>query len=582
MLIDARKLVPDAVEEADLCIVGAGPAGISLAREFIGRRYSVILLESGGLDLDDDLQSLGQAGEKHVAIAGPVWNKRQFGGNSSDWNVRTDISRNSVRLTRLSAIDFERRDWIEKSGWPITLGDLEPYYERAQRVFRLEPGAYNADDWEDPEAVHLPIPGDDVETAMFQFGTGEVFTTRYRRELEQSGNVRVYHHATALEIETDADGAEATGVRAASLPGREFRVRARCVVLAGGGMSSAHLLLLSDRVRPEGLGNRHDLVGRYFMDHPILRGGAFIPASPRLFEDMALYDLRTVRGVPAMGHLLITEAALRREQLLQLSMVFFPRENPGDRALSTRQQRGIQGAHLAREALERGKAPRLRDLAKVVLGADGVAKRVLNRAPAPITDFTRGGWSKDLSGHRYEFFEVLHQVEQAPHRDNRIYLGDKRDPLGCRKLVIDWRWHDEDVAATMRAQDLYARALARAGLGRFDIIRRDGRPEVFYPSTAHYMGTTRMHRDPREGVVDEHCRVHGVRNLYVASGSVFSTGGFVNPTLTIVALALRIGDRIKREFGSAIETDVAALRPGAAAAGGLGAERRDTKVREVS
>lgn len=580
MFFDARKLSPDAVIEADICIVGAGPAGISLAREFNGRRYNVVLLESGGLNLDESLQSLGQAGEKHFAETGPLWNKRQFGGNASDWNVRTDFSRHSVRLTRLSEIDFERRDWIENSGWPVTLADLEPHYERAQRVFRLEPGAYNAEDWEDVEAAHLDIPGGDIETRMFQFGTGEVFTHRYRLVLEHSHNVRVYHHATAVEVETDDAGARATGVRAASLPGREFRVRARCVVLAGGGMTCAHLLLLSGRAHPQGLGNRHDLVGRYFMDHPILRGGTFVPNSPKLFEAMTLYDLRTIRGVPAMGHLLLSEAALRRERLLQLSMVMFPREDLA-RALSARQERGVQGARNVRAALERRELPALRDLGKAVLGLDGVARRLLDKAPAPITDFSRGGWSKALNaGHKFEHFEVFHQVEQAPHRENRVYLGDKLDPLGCRKLVVDWRWHDEDMAATMRGQDLYAEALARAGLGRFDVLRPDGRPEIFYSSTAHYMGMTRMHRDPRHGVVDEQCQVHGVRNLYVASGSVFSTGGFVNPTLTIVALALRIGDRIKREFGAAVETAAsAAPRP---AVLGLGGDRLQAEVREVS
>ena len=185
-----------------------------------------------------------------------------------------------MRLTRLASEDFEARDWIADSGWPIRLAELGPYYERAQRVFRLEAGGYGPDDWDDPWRMQLPIPTGDVQTGIFQFGSREIFTRLYRRQLERSLNVSVYHHATALEIETDEAGARATGVRAASRPGREIRVEADTVVLTGGGIACAQMLLLSDRVQKAGLGNRHDLVGRYYMDHPMVQGGDFVPRTP--------------------------------------------------------------------------------------------------------------------------------------------------------------------------------------------------------------------------------------------------------------------------------------------------------------
>ena len=169
--------------------------------------------------------------------------------------MTTNQGRNGVRLARLSESDFEPRDWIENSGWPIRRADLDAYYDRARRIFQLDAGGYETEDWECPDVARLPVP-EDIETAMFQFGNGRVFTRDYRRELERSSHVRVYHHATAVELETDAAASKVTAVRLASNPGREFRVRAKCVVLACGGMASAQLLLLSNRTQPEGLGNR--------------------------------------------------------------------------------------------------------------------------------------------------------------------------------------------------------------------------------------------------------------------------------------------------------------------------------------
>ena len=195
-------------------------------------------------------------------------------------------------------------------------------------------------------------------------------------------------------------------------------------------------------------------------------------------------------------------------------------------------------------------------MGRVILGFDGVAKRALLERTSAGAGIGRGGWSKNLSAnHKYALFEVIHQAEQPPRRENRVYLSESRDAFGSRKIAIDWSWSDKDMAATMRSQDLLAGSLQRAGLGRFEILRPEGRPHVRSYSTAHYMGTTRMHSDPRQGVVDSECRVHGIRNLFVASSSVFTTGGFANPTLTIIALTLRIGDHLR----AALETGLALL-----------------------
>ncbi len=572
MLVDARQLSAGEVVFASLCIVGAGPAGIALAREFDGAGHPVVLLESGGIVYEPGLQPLGQAArirmEPRTAKVKPLRARRQFGGNASAWGVDGMRSANSVRLTPLQPIDFEPRDWVPDSGWPFRIGELARHYVRAQAVFSLPPDAgYGPGEWESPEAQRLPLDEGEVETAVFQFGLGGPFHAGYLDQLSKSQNVRVLHHATAVEIETDPAGAAATGVRVATLPGREFRVCAPVVVLSGGAMATTQLLLSSRAAAPEGLGNRHGLVGRYYMDHPILQAGYFVPAAPDLIRRAAFYDMRLVDGVPVMGHLRIAEPALRRERLPQITMMLYPRveaDDP-DAGRSQRQQVGVEAATRLRRAIRRRELPYASDVGRAILGADGIAAAALRRRPKPEWTLERGGWSQQASeASPFRSFEVFQQVEQPPRRDNRVFLSDARDALGCRRLSIDWRWHDEDIADAMRAQDFLAEALRRSGLGRFEPARTGGLPRVRALSTSHYMGTTRMHDDPRQGVVDAEGEVHGVNNLFVASSSVFPTGGFANPTLTIVALALRVADLIRGRLDAAPAVGEASLHAPAA------------------
>ena len=548
MISDARELDEQAVLHADLCIVGTGPAAMSVALSFEGSSLSVLMLEAGGTDREPNDDDARPADGMQFGNVPALSNLRSLGGNANLWNVQTHESSRSVRLLPLSEADFEHRPWLAESGWPVHPAEMTDYYRRAQIVFGLPDLGYTPEDWEEPWARMLPLKSPDVRSAIFQFGDAGVFLDTHRRTLERSRNVTILHHATALEALTDESAGHVTAMQVASVPGRSFQVRARHFVLAAGGMGSVQLLLASDAVQPGGLGNAFGNLGRYFMDHPLLFGGEFMPASPRLFEAMEYYDLRSVRGRPVMGHLQLSDEALRREALLNLSAILLPRERDYEvhRRLSPRQQAGFDAALRLRHAF-RHKAPLSGiDAWGVLKGVDGVAKSGLNRLMFPKANLAHGGWSSlSRKAKRFDRFEVIHQAEQAPHHDNRISLSRERNRFGVRRVHVDWRWHDADIAATMRAQDVFARALAEAGLGEFKIARKLDRPVMLTASTAHYMGTTRMHEDPTQGVVDAQCRVHGVDNLFIASSSVFPTGGFANPTLTIMALALRIADRIR-------------------------------------
>jgi choline dehydrogenase-like flavoprotein len=548
MLIDARTLPADEVIETEVCIVGTGPAGLSLARELIGQDFRVCVLESGSLELPDaDTQSLAEVESAGDFVQVPADSRnRRFGGNSTYWGVNIRQGQLGLRHVPLDEVDFEKRDWLPYSGWPFEREHLVPYYERAQEACQLGPFTYEAEDWEDANSPRLPFIGNRVTTRMFQFGPGKAFYQDCRDQINRSSNITTYLYANAVELETDETARTVTRVRVACLQGNKFWVSAKVVILAVGGVGSTHLLLLSNKVQKEGLGNEHDLVGRFFMDHPLVYGGLFVPANPKMFSSMALYDLRQLSKGIVMGGLSLTNEVMRRERLMNMSMLLLPRPKKyraSDAATSLKEL--VSG-----RALKEGPKGVFQHLGKVATGLDDLATSAYNKLtkkPEPFwPNLSTGGWSKLPDKEQiYNVFEVLHQTEQAPHPDNRIVLGTEFDKLGRRKARTETCWRDVDINNVKRAQALFAEEIARAGLGRYEIEQDGELPTLSTPGTSHHMGTTRMHVEPKQGVVDENCRVHSVSNLFIASSSVFPTGGYANPTLTIVALALRIADRVK-------------------------------------
>ncbi|MCB2056071.1 MAG: GMC family oxidoreductase [Geminicoccaceae bacterium] len=523
MLIDAEALDERSPLATEVCIVGSGPAGMAIAAELCRAGIRIVLLEQGG--------------------------RAQLGGNASRWIIRTaDGNRNSVRLTPFHEEDFVPRSEICDAGWPVGPQELQPWYRRAKQLFGLPPCGFEAAAWEEPGARRLPLPEQRLVSNVFQFGDGRVFHKVLREEVAASPFATVLCNATACEIVTIPGGARARGVRLVDRAGRSIEVGAEHVVLAAGGAASAHLLLLSDTGRRAAIGNGHGLVGRYLMDHPLLDGGDFVPDSRRLIDAMALYDLRHLHGQSIMGHLRIAPEALLGERLPQLSALFFPR--PADHrerlVLQPRQERARRAVLEMISRRPRDAARDLRCVAAMVWGADALIDMAWRDVRGRYPRLSRGGWSGlDRAAEAFGAFQVVHQAEQPPRWDNRYQLASEVDAQGRRKLEKHWVWHAEDVARTMRSQDLYAAEIAASGLGRYAVLREQGRPSILASSTLHIMGTTRMHDDPKKGVVDARCRVHEVSNIFVAGSSTFVTGSFANPTLTIVALALRVAEDLK-------------------------------------
>ncbi|WP_017655206.1 GMC oxidoreductase [Fortiea contorta] len=551
MFVDARLLPVDQVIETEVCIVGAGPAGITLAREFIGQKTKVCVVESGGEEVDPQTQALSEGltvGDPFLTVADTRC--RRFGGNSNIWAVKIGNGQIGVRYAPLDEIDFEHRDWIPHSGWPFGRSHLDPFYERAQSVCQAGPFAYEADTWEEEQIQRLPLNEEQVVTKMFQFGARDVFSHKYREELRAADNISVYLNANVINIESNDSVNRVTRLQVATLRDNKFYVAAKVFILATGGLENARILLMSNTQQTAGLGNGHDVVGRYFIDHPIADGGVFVPSDRQLFNTTALYDLRLVRNTNILGHLVPSKAVMEREQLANICAVFFPRP-------SRRQWKAVESFKAIAESIASKKFPEnfWPGLLNTISGIDYVTLATylaITKRQSLLHAFGRGGWS-DIPNNdrRFQSYQIVHLLEQLPQPANRVVLSKERDALGCQKLELQWRWDPENGRSIGRAQEVFARELARAGLGEFQLDRKDGLPRLSIPSgAAHHMGTTRIHVDPKQGVVDENCRVHGVSNLFIAGSSVFPTGGYANPTLTIVALSLRLAEQIKKELAT--------------------------------
>jgi choline dehydrogenase-like flavoprotein len=518
MLLSADEIESGSVLEGDLCIVGAGAAGLALAREFRGREQRVILLESGAFDLDPEAQGLYECDIVNPRTP-PLTEVRLrfFGGTTNHW---TGTSR------PMDGIDFHPRPHVANSGWPFTFDHLAPYYRRAAAVLRIDPTFSGST----PEP-NLPLELDSpwIETRHFFRLNPLRFGEVYREDCTEAANIRVVLNANVVAVHANWSASQIDSVEVATFSGRRFEVRSRIFVLATGGLENARILLNSDDIETAGLGNRHDNVGRYYQDHPNITDTsqvAFTSYSPSI-----LYYLHRAdeRDIGHHGYFWPTPAAQQKWEMLNCALWLMPIEvvEPAAGVVALR--------HIGR-TLGEGRIP------------DDFATHLL-RAVTDIDGIFASAYRK-VVGTGARIYTSWFWSECAPDRDSRVTLTADRDALGQRRLRVDWRIPDQYAHTYRRMHDLLAQEFGRTGLARLN-IRHAGPgedPRQHVASSAHHLGTTRMHVDPLRGVVDADCRVHGIANLYMAGSSVFPTYGQTAATYTIVALALRLADHLEQEF----------------------------------
>lgn len=563
MFADARSIESGTQLDADVCIVGGGAAGITLAREFSGTSARVIVLESGGFEFDQETHELNEGesiGIRYGPLSAP--RLRYLGGSTNHWGG----------LCRAwEEADFEPRQGIPFTGWPISRADLAPFYEEAERIVSLPSQGADLDDLvRRSGSSPLKLNGDRIVSRVVEQVPLDLrsFGTTHRDDLRRARNVTVYLHANATEVITDEAGSTIKSIRVETLPGNDFTVTARQFVLAMGAFENPRLLLASRQRWPRGLGNQNDVVGRFFAEHPRYLAAAIVPFDPHVGLDF--YAIQPVGDAILRGYLATSKQWQLREGLMDVQ--FRPELVYASQLEAVRSSPDVEAALTVARGIRSGEFSSLGPhVTNVMADLMTWQKFTIPGAPLPVpypevlAELFGSGRDEvealmpslvgDIATRAYiesgrapiSSIGLSTRWEQVPNHDSRVVLTGERDELGMRRIALDWRLTDTDKHVVGRSLELLGAEVGAAGIGRLNIIH--GEDEPGWPDDLnggqHLMGTTRMSDDPKQGVVDRNCRVHGTSNLFVAGASVFPTAGGGTPTLTLVALALRLAEHLE-------------------------------------
>lgn len=526
MLVDARKIEHETTIDCDLCIVGAGAAGITIANEFEKTSSKICLMESGGFHFDAKIQSLYD-GENIGLHYFPLsaCRLRYFGGATNHWGGW---------CSPLDPIDFTKRDYVDESGWPISFIDLEEYYKRAQDIisdppYKLE----NPEYWTNEDHKLLPF-SPDFQTKIFEKKPLN-FGTKYKKSIVDSNNVHLFIHANLVDIDANEEKSEVKKFGFKSLTDNSFYVKSKYYIIACGGLENPRILLLNSR-DGKAIGNRYDLVGKYYMEHPHAPVGSLTVTSD---FPMKLYSWSDVNGKKVAGEIITSDDFQLKNRLLNTS---FRLQFPLDQQLGDNIMRKPIWSLtdlVNRKSLTLDEQVK-KDLQSIIKDFDSLILEVndkfLNKPSVSLADN----------------YMLYSRTEQAPDANSKVILSNKLDKLGQNEIDLNWTLTKQDKIDTRKSFLSLAAEIGRMKLGRvkvFDWLMADDTswpPEL--RGGPHHMGTTRMSDDARKGVVDKNCKVHGVSNLYIGGSSVFPTSGAANPTFTIVAMSVRLADYLKNKM----------------------------------
>jgi choline dehydrogenase-like flavoprotein len=550
-MMQAGSTLPEGGEtEVDVAIVGAGPVGVAIATRLMGRVGRIALVEAGGTQFRP-----AEASEFFTAeeISDPrhmptnLYRRRMLGGTTSIWGGR---------CTPFDPEDFASSQ--ERPGWPIQYSEMKAHVGEALEFFDAGRPEYSATIALPGHPVPLHATATDLVVDRIERWSKPTDVWRkFGAALASSRQVTVIHGATCKNVVTIGDGSRAAGLELTTPIVRSHKVLAPLIVLACAGLEVPRLLLASRGSRSCGLGNEHDLVGRFYMAHlasdahnvGVLRFAK--PEIARAFDFTKMAD-----GIYGRRMILLSPEVRRREGIGNI--VFRPSRPPIDDA--SHRDPVLSAMFLTKNLLipaeyMRGLAVQTRlssllehrpHVTNVVVGlpklcdfgVDWLRRRVLATRKLPAVFLYRRDGTYPL-----EF-----NAEQTPNPESRVLLGRDTDPFGMPRLVVQWRMRDDEVGRICRAYHVLAAAVARSGLGTvlFDADLSGAVQRALVPQGGVHIGTARMGADPASGVVDQNGEVWGTRGLFVAGTATFPTSGFASPTLTAVALAFRLAEHLIR------------------------------------
>ena len=548
MLVNIADITENQPITADICIIGAGAAGISMALELIGSGLDVVVLESGGLGEESETQALysGTVSDEQLHSPPDKYRQRRFGGTTTIWGGR---------CMPFDDIDFEVRDYIPDSGWPFDRGQILPFYAQANQICEAGPFAYTVDK-AFSSTTRPMIAG--FNSNLFstdrleRFSCPTNFGIRYQHKLRAANNIRVMLHANVTHLQLNEAGSAVVAATIASLKGKQGVVHAKQFVIATGGIEVVRLLLASNNIQKNGIGNDRDIVGRYYMCHLAGTIGA-IKFNLPLSSVWHGYDISD-EGVYCRRRFALSESVQREQRIGNfIARLHHPRiTDPAHHNAI------LSLLYLAKFLIPYEYGKRLHGEERSSVST--WMQHIRNVVTGPF-DTLGFAWhmfrDRKLAERKFpsiiikskaNLFSLDFHAEQQPNPASRITLNSDRDVLGMPRLNIDWRYTSGDLDTVSRGIALLAGEIRNSGLATFDYDPNSVELEMtrYGAYGGHHIGTTRMGTNVATSVVNQHCQVHGVDNLHIASAAVFPTSSQANPTLTIVAFALRLAQHLKR------------------------------------
>ena len=500
MLYDLNTIQVDPFNDKiyDVCIVGGGMAGITLAL-YLKKSFNILLLEGGGLEYSEESQSVYEGTQKGFDTSYSLKNRggRWLGGSSHLW---------AGRCHPYVPSDFEKRDYIKYSGWPITKKDLDPYEEETKSILDLptpdKQKFYKG--WTDI----LEKPDEYFKAIKFLYSRPPTnFKTKYLSTLKNRSNIHCYVNANLTDIKLSHDLSNVEEIEVKNYRQKTFKAQAKVCILATGGIENARLLLNFNKQYKKGIGNENDLVGRFFSDHPHSHVGYFImeDKSANAFDG----EEQPTDMLYAGSVLVPTEKFQKKEQLESL------------------------GLHIRPNASVFSRSRKFKDKIKDILCSVEWTKSIT-----------------DIKCEHYNGSLVILQ-EQEPNPKSRVTLESNTDIFGHKRAVLDWQFVEKDMLSCKNVLIPFSKKFTGSDLGRIKIddwlLKKEIKYDTQHTSGGyHLMGTTRMATSEKEGVVDSNLKIFGINNLYIAGSSVFPTGGSMNPTFAIIQTTLRLAKYLNK------------------------------------
>jgi len=530
MLSDLEEFDDDVTCQGDVCVVGGGAVGLVVAVQLSRMGKRVILLEGGGVGLEERSQALHRtitAG--HPSEREDFGRYRVLGGTTTFW---------AGQVIPVDQIVFEDRAWVTDAKWPFTIAELDPYHRKAYELIGLE--NVELDDSKIWRKIGVnPDLGPNLGVVLTRWAPSRNFARLFKKEIDGTGNFRAFVHANVTGFSLDETGRKISGIKARSFNGKQITVNAKSVVLACGTIEIARLLLQPSGDDGPYPWQSNPWIGQGFIDHIDSIAGTVEIWNKSAFHK--LFDSIMVNKFKYSPRIHLNADEQRKQRTIDIAANF------NFESITLQHLENIKmflwsiaAMQRPREAVEGVKPDKIWRLPIHVMAVMKIA------FPIAFRYLMDHRLYKPVGGTVY----LRLTSEQIPNPASCIRLVDEKDELGMRRVEVDWKFDGREIRTFAIFSRLIRDTLRERGIGEITLDPDlENESQAYFEKVVdgnHHMSTARIGNTADEGVVDSDLRVHGTENLYVAGAAVFPASGFANCTFTALALGLRLCDHLER------------------------------------